>query len=706
MQETKLKTGFFFLSILLFTTSVATAQYQQQWYVADYLFGATSEQQTYQHINFNTEPPAVAEKDLTGVLPLKQMPIGPVRPANHPIPINTITNVKGKKQFATSLAQLLNPSLKPIDTMYHYPLSQTKTLYNAHRNTVISYQGNDTLFTLILPYPDSSFSYHTFDTIALFRYKNLSLSQSHTAPRLGKTDSSNEMANFYTQRVYPATVLSTPHQKAKWYITHMNQHNSLSAHLFENGNLKKDIQNKINFPKTRKHWHHKWALYPSLDGKLIIFIFKNKLYKIPFNPQSGKFQPKQILDSIPSLHDITAFSQRVEFSPNDSFIYLSYIPTTTITTKNPPIPKGILQYERYADSIAASKTLIKSNTYYGDMQLGPNGKIYLKTTGNRVDVINHPNRKGEKAKLTKNFIKGQRPLDLRERSSSNRWIMPMVFPSTDYNTNDFVSFRHRYHCKGTHFIETADSNFTDFQWYVENLKTNNIDTLDGQKAYYPIQHAGQHYVRLKGRTEKGYEAWYSDTMYLDPPPLPKADFSIKGPDKRCETVEYQLKGQAFADTIHPIKGHGYEWHINDQVIKGPKQYKHRFTEAGQKQIRFLYSNGFCTDTASKEINVLPLEADHCSEFQSYLHVPNAFSPNGDGTNDVFSIGGQHINQLHIRIFNRWGQKVFESKDSEFEWKGSFKGRKLKADTYFYILEAEGKKQQQFYRSGEIKLLGG
>ena len=71
-------------------------------------------------------------------------------------------------------------------------------------------------------------------------------------------------------------------------------------------------------------------------------------------------------------------------------------------------------------------------------------------------------------------------------------------------------------------------------------------------------------------------------------------------------------------------------------------------------------------------------------------VPNIFSPNGDGNNDVYKLIGESdpcYDFMNVTIYNRWGQKVFESTDSEFEWDGTHKGKgNCKAGAYFVIID--------------------
>ena len=73
-------------------------------------------------------------------------------------------------------------------------------------------------------------------------------------------------------------------------------------------------------------------------------------------------------------------------------------------------------------------------------------------------------------------------------------------------------------------------------------------------------------------------------------------------------------------------------------------------------------------------------------------VPNTFSPNGDGTNDVFYVRGKGLNIIpSITIFNRWGQIVFQKKDfapndPSAGWDGMINGQKAPVDVYVYTMD--------------------
>lgn len=88
-----------------------------------------------------------------------------------------------------------------------------------------------------------------------------------------------------------------------------------------------------------------------------------------------------------------------------------------------------------------------------------------------------------------------------------------------------------------------------------------------------------------------------------------------------------------------------------------------------------------------------------------IQVPTAFTPNGDGHNDVLDIFLTDIKRLKwFRVFNRWGQLLFETNDPRRLWDGTFKGVKQPAETYVWIAEGEAFDGSVILRRGQSVLL--
>jgi gliding motility-associated-like protein len=89
-----------------------------------------------------------------------------------------------------------------------------------------------------------------------------------------------------------------------------------------------------------------------------------------------------------------------------------------------------------------------------------------------------------------------------------------------------------------------------------------------------------------------------------------------------------------------------------------------------------------------------------------LGVPNAFSPNNDGNNDLFCLQGwgECIDQFTVLIFDRWGEKVFESNESDFCWDGTFRGKVLDPAVFVYFISASSSQGDLIHKKGNITII--
>lgn len=76
--------------------------------------------------------------------------------------------------------------------------------------------------------------------------------------------------------------------------------------------------------------------------------------------------------------------------------------------------------------------------------------------------------------------------------------------------------------------------------------------------------------------------------------------------------------------------------------------------------------------------------------KAILYIPSAFTPNGDGVNDKFGVKAQNITDFNLRIFNRWGELVFESNNISDLWDGKYHGEAIAStDVFVYTVKAIG-----------------
>ena len=107
----------------------------------------------------------------------------------------------------------------------------------------------------------------------------------------------------------------------------------------------------------------------------------------------------------------------------------------------------------------------------------------------------------------------------------------------------------------------------------------------------------------------------------------------------------------------------WDWFMNGEIVATQQDLNYEFPDTGAVEIMLVVTHAeFCQDTIRQLVDVVP---------ETRWHLPNAFSPNGDGLNDTF--GGVGVlygaQEFRLRVFNRWGQMVYESEDPNATWDG-------------------------------------
>ena len=128
----------------------------------------------------------------------------------------------------------------------------------------------------------------------------------------------------------------------------------------------------------------------------------------------------------------------------------------------------------------------------------------------------------------------------------------------------------------------------------------------------------------------------------------------------------------------------YKWSIYHSteliVTRNDKDIRYTFSEPGSYRVVCAVNNATCASD-SMEVTVAVAE--------SYLAVPNVFTPNGDGKNDEFRVAYRSLRDFHIWVYNRWGKLVYESTDPAKGWDGNINGRPAAEGAYFYVVRAMG-----------------
>jgi gliding motility-associated-like protein len=138
---------------------------------------------------------------------------------------------------------------------------------------------------------------------------------------------------------------------------------------------------------------------------------------------------------------------------------------------------------------------------------------------------------------------------------------------------------------------------------------------------------------------------------------------------------------------------GVSWDFDNGNISSVENPTETFTLPGEYNVALTISNPFCSNTVYQTIIVN-------GELHTEIRVPNIFTPNGDGNNDVFSIQTINGTDLTGIIFNRWGKKVKELNGLNATWNGGDSSE----GTYYYILEVKFLDDSSKKYEGHIQLI--
>lgn len=128
---------------------------------------------------------------------------------------------------------------------------------------------------------------------------------------------------------------------------------------------------------------------------------------------------------------------------------------------------------------------------------------------------------------------------------------------------------------------------------------------------------------------------------------------------------------------------------NTLIPNNPDQFRKCY------RVRAFEEGGQFTESWSNEI---------CFTFEPQVFVPNAFTANNDELNDVFGVKAIAINEYSIKIYNRWGEKLFESDDIDEDWIPIYQNKPVPMGTYMYIIQYSDFEDNLYTKSGTINLI--
>jgi gliding motility-associated-like protein len=142
----------------------------------------------------------------------------------------------------------------------------------------------------------------------------------------------------------------------------------------------------------------------------------------------------------------------------------------------------------------------------------------------------------------------------------------------------------------------------------------------------------------------------------------------------------------------------YSWDFGDGNASLQVNPQHTYAAKGIYTVTLYTGNQYgCTDTVSHTVEIDP-------EFTYY--IPNAFTPNDDGKNDVFNGKGQEIIEFDMMIFDRWGELIYRTDNMNKGWDGRANdGEEIAQEgVYVYKITLRDFKQHQHFYNGSVSLI--
>jgi gliding motility-associated-like protein len=183
----------------------------------------------------------------------------------------------------------------------------------------------------------------------------------------------------------------------------------------------------------------------------------------------------------------------------------------------------------------------------------------------------------------------------------------------------------------------------------------------------------------------------SDTVYVRVNPTP---------DKPVLAAQYPLVycKNAVAEPLH-VFGHGLMWYTGDSedgYLEAPIP-----STANIGVLQFFVSQTVLGCISPKQL--IEVVVEQCCD--DNVFIPTAFSPNGDGRNDVFKMMESPFHQLvFLNVYNRWGELVFKGNTTNPFWDGTYKGKLVEVGNYFFQLSAVCKDGTAIDRKGDVMVV--
>ena len=211
-----------------------------------------------------------------------------------------------------------------------------------------------------------------------------------------------------------------------------------------------------------------------------------------------------------------------------------------------------------------------------------------------------------------------------------------------------------------------------------------------------IQHiytAGTYDVLLVTNNTSGCSDNLLESAAVTILPSPTAFFNMDPP----APGNFPYTDNLFNFFNNSIGATAYNWNFGDHVSDTSFNTSHSFVEPGNFYVTLtaISTNG-CTDTAQSPIIIIQGEPKPW--------FPSAFTPNNDGSNDLFMLYGVAIETVELRVFDRWGELVFQTNDVSQGWDGNYHNSISSTDVYVYVATIKMVSGKKYLLKGDVTLI--
>jgi gliding motility-associated-like protein len=220
------------------------------------------------------------------------------------------------------------------------------------------------------------------------------------------------------------------------------------------------------------------------------------------------------------------------------------------------------------------------------------------------------------------------------------------------------------------------------EWDFGNNQTAKVPNLE-----YCYLNPGVYDVTLTITTDKNCKRTLTKEKYITVHPKPTVAFTSSPEKVDIMKPEVTFNNQ----TAGAIT---YEWTFGDNSLSSDDfSPMHTYKDTGLFKVKLvaLTDNG-CMDSVSNYVFVDPFYT---------FYIPTAFTPNGDGVNDIFEIYGQYIGEYNITIFDRWGKQVFQ--DASYE-RIKWDARDVPDGVYVYAIRMKDTQGKLFKYNGQLTVI--